>query len=252
MKLPWLDRDTPFPPVEAALHHPAGLLAAGGDLSIARLRAAYARGIFPWFSEGEPILWWSPEPRMVLECAAFSPSHSLRKLLRRVARGPSAGQPTIEVRVDTACAAVLRACAEPRPGQSGTWITPEMQRAYLAWHRAGEVHSVETWVDGELAGGLYGVSMGAMFFGESMFARRTDASKIALAYLVRFLARHGVDLIDCQQQTGHLARLGARPMARADFVAGLAPRLARTGPPWRPGRLDADGVLHPLAAKPPV
>lgn len=252
MKLPWLHRDTPFPPVHAALDNPAGLLAAGGDLSLARLRAAYGSGIFPWYSEGEPILWWSPEPRMVLECPAFAPSHSLRKLLRRIARETAAGAGTVEVRVDTACAAVMRACAAPREGQPGTWITPDMQQAYLAWHRAGEVHSVETWMDGELAGGLYGVSLGAMFFGESMFSHRPDASKIALAYLVRFLLRHGVDRIDCQQQTGHLARLGARPIPRAEFVAGLRARLPRPRPAWRPGVLDAEGVLHPLAPGPQV
>ena len=250
MKLPWLHRDAPFPPVHNALDDPDGLLAAGGDLSLARLRAAYSSGIFPWYSEGEPILWWSPDPRMVLDCRDFAPSHSLRKLLRRIAREAEDGAASVEVRVDTACGQVMQACAAPREGRPGTWITADVQRAYLAWHRAGQVHSVETWMDGELAGGLYGVNLGAMFFGESMFSRRTDASKIALAYLVRFLLRHGVDRIDCQQQTGHLASLGARPVPRAEFVAAVQARVGLPGPRWQAGRLDAEGVLHPIPPQP--
>lgn len=248
MRLPWLDPDTPFPPAEDALAEPEGLLAAGADLSVARLRQAYRNGIFPWFGEGDPILWWSPDPRMVLRCSDFSPPHALRKRLRQLARAEEQGQARLHVRVDHDCPAVLRACAAPRKGQDGTWITPAMQRAYAAWHAAGDVHSIETWRDGELVGGLYGVSLGGMFFGESMFARVSDASKIALAYLVAFLSRQGVEWIDCQQQTAHLASLGARPVPRAHFLDYVRHAVARPAPAWRPGRLDAGGTLHPAVA----
>lgn len=191
MKLPWLAADTPFPPAEFALTDPDGLLAAGADLSIDRLLQAYSNGIFPWYSEGEPILWWSPDPRMVLACQDFAPSHSLRKLLRQIASHEHEAAPRIEVRVDTAFATVMAECAAPREGQPGTWITAAMRQAYRAWHEAGYVHSVETWIDGELAGGLYGISLGRMFFGESMFTRAPNASKIALAYLVRYVSAQG-------------------------------------------------------------
>jgi len=252
--LTWLDANTPFPPATAALTHPPGLLAAGADLSLARLREAYRHGIFPWYEQGQPILWWSPEPRMVLACAAFAPSHSLQKRLRAIARRehdaqapPAKAAHTIEVRIDTAFARVIAACAAPRRDSIGTWLTPAMQHAYLAWHHAGEAHSVETWIDNELAGGLYGVSIGAMFFGESMFAHAPDASKIALAYLVHFLLRAGVSHIDCQQVTPHLSRLGARPEARTTFLARLHTLIARPGPRWQRGRLDSAGRLHSLS-----
>ncbi|ARP87643.1 leucyl/phenylalanyl-tRNA--protein transferase [Bordetella genomosp. 9] len=247
MKLPWVDPDTPLPPVECALSDPDGLLAAGADLSVARLTEAYSRGIFPWYAEGEPVLWWSPDPRMVLACEDFAVSHSLAKRLRQLARQEATPHPRVEVRVDTAFEQVLRACAAPRDGRPGTWITDEMRDVYAAWHRAGVAHSVETWVDGRLSAGLYGVSLGAMFYGESMFTRVTDGSKIALAHLVRFLSNHGVPWIDCQQQTRHLASLGARPVPRAQFVARVAELVTRPGPPWRPGRLDTQGALHALA-----
>lgn len=249
MKLPWLAADTPFPPAEFALTEPDGLLAAGADLSVQRLTQAYSSGIFPWYSEGEPVLWWSPDPRMVLECAHFSPSHSLRKLLRQIARDEHAATPRVQVRVDTAFAEVMRQCAAPRDGQPGTWITAAMQEAYLAWHQAGVVHSIETWIDGELAGGLYGISLGRMFYGESMFTRSTDASKIALAYLVRHLTAQGVALIDCQQQTRHLASLGARPIARSKFLQHVRAATAQPSLAWTPGWLDSAGMLHPLARK---
>ncbi|MBO9354010.1 leucyl/phenylalanyl-tRNA--protein transferase [Bordetella petrii] len=248
MKLPWLSHDTPFPPVEHALSDPAGLLAAGADLSLERLAAAYSSGIFPWYGEGEPILWWSPDPRMVLACADFAPSHSLRKLLRQAARDEAGLLPRLQVRVDTDFAAVMAQCAAPRGGQAGTWITAAMQQAYRAWHAAGVAHSVETWIDGELAGGLYGISLGRMFFGESMFTRVPDASKVALAYLVAFLRHAGVEWIDCQQQTRHLASLGARPVPRARFVEHVRRAVAGPAPAWRPGRLDSQGRLHPLPA----
>jgi leucyl/phenylalanyl-tRNA--protein transferase len=221
--IPWLDNvATRFPPTSSALPRDSeapGLLAVGGDLSPERLRAAYSRGVFPWYSAGQPVLWWSPDPRMVLPAAEFRVSRSLRKTLQRYAATPGC-----EIRVDSALRTVMRHCATvPRDGQRGTWIVPEMLDAYGAWaERQGTVHSFETWIDGELAGGLYGVALGRMFYGESMFALRTDASKIALAALVCFCRAHGVELIDCQQNTEHLASLGAREIARAEFERHVA------------------------------
>ena len=210
--IPWLENDQPFPPVRRALRDPNGLLAAGGDLSVRRLLEAYRHGIFPWYSEGQPILWWSPDPRMVLAPAEFTLSRSLRKRVRNSG---------FEVRTDSAFAAVIGECAAPRADQDGTWITAEMAAAYTALHRAGYAHSVETWADGTLVGGLYGVSLGRMFFGESMFSRASDASKIALAYLTRQLERWHFGLIDCQMSTPHLESLGAREIARAEFIRAL-------------------------------
>ena len=210
--IPWLAPDDEFPPVARALREPNGLLAAGGDLSVKRLVQAYRKGIFPWYSEDQPILWWSPDPRMVLDPAALSISRSLRKRLRRR---------DYEVRADTAFSAVLRACAAPRTGSDGTWITAEMIDAYEALHRAGHAHSVETWISGELAGGLYGVAIGRAFFGESMFSRTADASKVALTHLGRQLARWSYGMIDCQMTTAHLARFGAREIPRAEFMRKL-------------------------------
>jgi leucyl/phenylalanyl-tRNA--protein transferase len=203
---------TGFPPVESALREPDGLLAVGGDLGIERLVDAYRHGIFPWYAEGQPILWWSPDPRMVLFVGDFAPSRSLR---RRV------NGRRYEVRVDTAFDEVIRACAAPRAGQDGTWITGPMIDAYLRLHRAGYAHSLEAWQDGELKGGLYGVSLGGVFFGESMFTRAPDASKVALCYLVAIARAMGIEMIDCQQQTAHLASLGARPIPRAVFAMRL-------------------------------
>jgi leucyl/phenylalanyl-tRNA---protein transferase len=227
--LTWIDDDTPLPPTSLALGPDSdapGLLAIGGSVAPARLEQAYRRGIFPWFGPGEPPLWWSPDPRMVLPVADFRLSHSLRKTLRRFVR--SAG---CEVRSDSAFERVIAACAQaPREGQAGTWIVPEMIDAYTAWHRLGRAHSVETWIDGELAGGLYGVGIGAMFYGESMFAHRTDASKIALAALVAFCRAHAIVLIDCQQATRHLASFGARQITRASFEAHLSRVLGGTPP----------------------
>ncbi|WP_428423293.1 leucyl/phenylalanyl-tRNA--protein transferase [Methylibium sp.] len=220
--LTWLaSPDDPLPDTRYALpagSEAPGLLAAGDDLSPRRLAQAYARGIFPWYSEGQPVLWWSPEPRMVLPVAEFKLSHSLRKTLRRfIAR------PGCEVRIDHAFDRVIGACAgTPRDGQEGTWIQPELRAAYGEWHRLGAVHSFETWIDGVLVGGLYGVNLGRMFFGESMFAHATDASKIALAALVAFCRAHGIELIDCQQRTAHLASLGAREIDRPTFEGHLA------------------------------
>lgn len=229
--IPWLHRDTPFPLPERALIEPNGLLAAGGDLSVARLLEAYRQGIFPWFSSDEPILWWSPDPRMVLFPEEFKVSRSLRRRLRRR---------DYEIRVDTAFEAVMRACAAPREGQDGTWISEAMIAAYGRLHAAGCAHSVETWVDGELVGGLYGVAMGRAFFGESMFTRVTDGSKLALAHLVAQLKRWQYGLIDCQMVTGHLASLGAQPIARAEFTERL--RLL-TRPAGRAGKWSFDDDL---------
>jgi len=224
--IPWLDPAAPFPALDTALTEPNGLLAAGADLSPARLVAAYRRGIFPWFSDGQPILWWSPDPRMVLFIHEFRQTRSLAKRVRAQ---------TFEVRFDTDFRAVIEACsATPREGQDGTWITAEIVDAYCELHRLGYAHSVESWQDGCLVGGLYGILLDRMFFGESMFARATDASKVALAALVARLQRLGVPLIDCQQETGHLRSMGARPIPRAAFAAHLADLIHSDAPagPW--------------------
>lgn len=240
-----LQDHTPFPPVERALREPNGLLALGGDLTPARLLDAYRRGIFPWFGEDDPILWWSPDPRMVLFPQEFKVSRSLRKTLR-------AGN--YAVRTDTAFEQVMRACAAPRPGQDGTWIHEEMIAAYTELHHMGYAHSIEVWMPGidnmnplqvegsqhriadelELAGGLYGMAIGRMFFGESMFSRRTDASKIALAHLSAQLVRWNFGMIDCQMNTSHLSSLGAREIPRKEFIARLQELVhyANREPPW--------------------
>lgn len=223
--IPWLrDAYDPLPDTRRAL--PAdtdapGLLCAGGELTPQRLTEAYSKGVFPWYSEGQPVLWWSPDPRMVLWTREFRLTRSLRKTIGKFVRSPAC-----EVRMDSAFEQVIRACSgSPREGQSGTWIGPDMVAAYTRWHALGAVHSVETWIDGELAGGLYGVGIGRMFFGESMFSRRTDASKIALAALVCFGRAHGIDLIDCQQRTGHLASMGGHELPRGVFEAVIAERV---------------------------
>jgi leucyl/phenylalanyl-tRNA--protein transferase len=229
--IPRLPPEPVFPPVAAALKEPNGLLAAGGDLSPARLLAAYARGIFPWYSDGDPILWWSPDPRMVLVPEELKVSRAFAKVLRNR---------DYEVRLDSAFAEVIAACATaPRAGQPGTWITAEMQGAYRKLHELGHAHSVETWIDGELAGGLYGIAIGRAFYGESMFSRVADASKIALAHLCVYLRRRGFGIIDCQMETAHLASLGARPIPRREFAGHLA-RL--TGAGDAPGRWPRDAV----------
>jgi leucyl/phenylalanyl-tRNA--protein transferase len=217
--IPWIDEHTPLPRAGAPGDPDApGLVAIGGRLTPDRLEEAYRKGLFPWFSAGQPVLWWSPDPRMVLPVDQFRLSRSLRKTLRRFLQTPGC-----EIRVDSAFRAVIEACATtPRDGQDGTWIVPAMVEAYAAWHRAGRTHSVETWVDGRLVGGLYFVSIGRMVFGESMFAHRTDASKLALAALVAACRARGVPLIDCQQYTGHLASFGAREILRAHFERHLA------------------------------
>lgn len=212
----WLfpgDHSHDFPPVELAMAEPNGLLAIGGDLSPQRILTAYRRGIFPWYSGDQPILWWSPNPRTVLFPDKLKISRSLRKTLNKG---------LFEVRFDTAFDDVIRACASiPRPGQKGTWITPEIHHAYCTLHRMGHAHSVESWLQGRLAGGLYGIRLGQVFYGESMFSHCTDASKVAFVALVERLRQEGVRIIDCQVASSHLFSLGAEEIPRREFVAWL-------------------------------
>ncbi len=210
--LPYLTPHSPFPDLRHALQQPNGLLAAGADLSPARLLSAYRAGIFPWFNAGEPILWWSPNPRMVLIPKQFQVSHSLQKVLR---------QRAFEVRFDTQFSAVMHACAAPRNGQAGTWIHDDMIAAYRELHEQGYAHSVEVWQGEKLIGGLYGMAIGRMFYGESMFSAQPNGSKIALAYLCKQLARWQFTLIDCQMHTPHLASLGAQEIPRDEFIRQL-------------------------------
>ncbi len=218
-----LGHELAFPPPELAED---GLLAVGGDLSTKRLLLAYRSGIFPWYNAGEPILWWSPDPRMVIDPAGVHVSKRLRRRLR---------QHTFHLTADQAFAQVVEACAAaPRRGQLGTWITPEMCRAYVRLHEAGYAHSVEAWQDGALVGGLYGVSMGGAFFGESMFHRATDASKAAMAALCAHACATGIDVIDCQMSNPHLVRLGGYEMPRAAFLGRLRIALEQASQvgPW--------------------
>lgn len=226
MTLPLLGDDPQaFPPLDSALRDPDGLLAVGGDLSVPRLVSAYSRGIFPWFSRGDPILWWSPDPRFVVEPARL---HVGRSLQRALARSP------YRITFDTAFEAVIRACAvAPRAGQRGTWITRDMLLAYQALHAAGHAHSVEAWQGETLVGGLYGVSLGRMFFGESMFALADNASKIAFVVLCRHLDRWQFPLVDCQMETAHLARFGGHFIPRTEFARRVADAVAQPAPDWR-------------------
>ncbi|MGL4230551.1 MAG: leucyl/phenylalanyl-tRNA--protein transferase [Casimicrobium sp.] len=233
--LTWLNQNDPFPPVDHALDDPNGLLCAGLELTGARVLAAYERGIFPWYSEGQPVLWWSPDPRMVLRPNEFKLHRSLRKALRNT---------RYEIRVDQNFEAVMRACAEPRPDQDGTWISEAIIAAYTELHDAGYAHCVECWIDDELAGGLYGIALGRVFFGESMFMRRTDASKIAFAHLVTQLTRWQFELIDCQQQTAHLASLGAAPISRKKFISELARLVHSNAAVSRTGKWVFDNDLR--------
>jgi leucyl/phenylalanyl-tRNA---protein transferase len=223
----WLQRTDPpsaLPPTSRALAEPNGLLAVGGALTPAWIIHAYRRGVFPWYSAEQPILWWAPDPRAVLLPAEFRISRSLRRSLAK--RG-------YETRINTAFGEVIEACAGPRRGTAGTWITREMHDAYLLLHRRGLAHSFEAWRDGRLVGGLYGVALGRMFFGESMFTRETDASKVALARLVAECAERNVPLIDCQMPSPHLASLGSRNLPRLEFEARLAELVDSRVPLWR-------------------
>ena len=229
--IPWLDEDTPLPSPETAQSGESalrGLVAAGGGLSVSRLVEAYSNGMFPWFSAGQPILWWSTDPRMVLQVRDFKLHRSLKKTLQKFMANPAA-----ELRFDHDFSQVIQHCAAAsREGQSGTWIVPDMIEAYTALHHAGHAHSIETWLDGELIGGLYCVSIGRAVFGESMFALRTDASKIALAGLVAWAKARHIEWIDCQQNTRHLASLGAREMNRSDFLKNVHRDRTAPAPDW--------------------
>lgn len=221
--IPWLEPDSPFPDISTALTEQdgaPGLLAAGADLSADRLLDAYSQGIFPWFSDNQPILWWSTDPRMVLFTDRFTVSHSLRKTLKKIDQSIANGG-RWQVSFDSAFDKVIRACAAPRSYASGTWISQQIIEGYSSLHQRGYAHSAEVWLDGELVGGAYGVCIGKMFYGESMFAQATDASKIALAYLVHLLKSQGVAMIDCQQETAHLASLGATLITRAAFISHM-------------------------------
>ncbi len=223
----WLkptDSPAALPPTSRALAEPNGLLAVGGALTPDWLVHAYRRGIFPWYAPGQPILWWAPDPRAVLLPEEFRVSRSLAKSIRN--RG-------YETRVDAAFDTVLRACAAPRRQETGTWITDEMQQAYAELYRRGIAHSVETWQQDRLVGGLYGVALGRVFYGESMFSAARDASKVALAALVDLCRQRGISLIDCQMASAHLARLGSRSLPRREFEAALARLTADPAPLWR-------------------
>lgn len=230
--IPWVQPDQALPEARFAMREPRsfkGLVAAGRDLSAARLVEAYQQGLFPWFSLGQPVLWWSPDPRMVLQVQDYRWHDSLRKAVRRFRR-----RPDCELRFDTAFDQVIRHCAtRPRAGQSGTWIVPEMMEAYEALHAMGLAHSVETWDAGKLVGGLYVVSIGTALFGESMFALQSDASKIALSGLIGFALAHDMPWIDCQQNTAHLAFMGAREQSRDAFVEAVRRETQRPAPAWR-------------------
>jgi leucyl/phenylalanyl-tRNA--protein transferase len=228
--IPILGLADDFPPVDRALSEPNGLLAAGGGLSVTRLLHAYARGIFPWFGEGDPVLWWCPDPRLVLPTQAVHISRSLRRHLRRA---------QYEATLDRAFRDVMQACAAPRRSERTTWLLPPMIRAYQRLHEAGAAHSIEIWEDGELAGGLYGVSIGRMFFGESMFSAKPDGSKVALVILAAQLARWGYPMIDCQLRTAHLVTMGATEMERSRFVNEVEALVAQPPAPT-PWQLDDD------------
>ena len=233
--IPYLDAEDPFPPVEDAMRQPNGLLAAGADLSPTRLLDAYRRGIFPWFGDEDPLLWWSPDPRMVLLVDELHVSRSLRKTIR-------SGR--FQVTADRAFSAVVSGCAAPRDDGEGTWITTEMRAAYARLAALGYAHSIETWQGDTLVGGLYGVAIGRMFFGESMFAEVSDASKVAFVVLVQHLARWGFRMIDCQMPTAHLASLGAREIPRREFLAEVD-RAVGQSPIPAPWTFDALGTIEP-------
>lgn len=232
--IPWLDTDTPFPALNKALDQPNGLLAVGADLSPQRLITAYSQGIFPWFNENDPIMWWSPDPRMVLFPNELKISRSLRKIIKKH---------SFEIRTDTAFREVMQNCAAPRPNASGTWINSKMIDAYTELHELGIAHSVEAWFDQELVGGLYGVALGKMFYGESMFAKVDNASKIAFVHLVYQMHKWNFGMIDCQMKTAHLASFGAREIPRREFIHKLKELLnyKNTHHKWQLDAFDLNG-----------
>jgi leucyl/phenylalanyl-tRNA---protein transferase len=230
--IPWLDSHSEFPDTSEALQYPPGLLAASLEINADWLEASYARGIFPWYSQGEPVLWWSTSPRAVLYTDEFKLHRSLAKTLRKTAKSPGHS-----IRLNTAFEAVMRACAAPRAGQEGTWITDELIAAYVELHRRGIAHSVEHWQQGELIGGLYCVALGKMVYGESMFSTQTDASKVAFAHFVYWLKSQNVHIIDCQQATGHLMSMGARTVSRKVFETEMANSIVQPTLNWEPREL---------------
>jgi leucyl/phenylalanyl-tRNA--protein transferase len=246
--LSWLESGQDFPPARQAWGEQSGvpgLLAAGGVLDVDSLRRAYSKGIFPWYSEGQPILWWSPNPRMVLDTSEFRLHTSLRKTLQKFRKTQGC-----EIRINSAFEKVVHSCSNSlREGQAGTWIVPEMIAAYSNMHKASLAHSVETWVNDKLVGGLYCVALGKFVFGESMFSESTNASKIALAYLIGFCRHHGIQRIDCQQNTLHLAFLGAREISRDRFLELVAEGIAEPAPPWEFDDLYWDELLPFKPAK---
>lgn len=229
----WVGPGDPLPDPSQAWVAPNGLLAASAQLSAERLFEAYRHGIFPWYTDGQPVLWWSPDPRMVLYLDEFKASRSLRQTMRRARRDGH-----WRLSLDACFERTMRECALPREGRRGTWITPDIVAAYAGLHRAGAAHSVEVWNDERLVGGLYGVSIGRMFFGESMFTRVPDASKLALAALVRLLRSSGFRMIDCQQDTRHLASLGARVIPRASFLQQVAELVRQPAPDWQASSIE--------------
>lgn len=245
--LPWLESHDPLPPVETAWgmdSEAPGLLAAGADLGVNRLLEAYGQGIFPWFNSDQPVLWWSPDPRMVLQIKDFKLHRSLRKTLARYA-----SHPQFELCFDRSFDQVIEACSKsPREGQNGTWIVPAMVEAYKALHQAGHAHSVETWLDGKLVAGLYFVNMGRAVFGESMFSTISDGSKMALAALVQVCKQHGIVAIDCQQNTPHLASMGAKEMSRSEFLNLTHTAKQAPSPDWQNATLDWDAWRSSQAA----
>ncbi|WP_298053085.1 leucyl/phenylalanyl-tRNA--protein transferase [uncultured Paenalcaligenes sp.] len=247
ISIPWIETNEPFPPVEMALDN--GLLAAGADLSLPRLLYAYQHGIFPWYNDAEPILWWSPNPRTILQCNQFKLSKSLAKKCRQLARLELTDKAPLRITTDAAFLAVISQCGKTRQHKEGTWISEEIIEAYHQLHHFGFAHSIEVWHGSELVGGLYGTKLGRFFFGESMFSLMTDTSKIALYYLTQLLQhRFQIEYIDCQQETDHLLSLGAHSIARSDFVELLNHYTALETPEWHQGQLRANGDIYPLPA----
>lgn len=244
ISIPWVNHDDPLPPAASAVAEGlpyAGLVAAGQDLSTRRLLEAYRQGIFPWYSEQQPVLWWSPSPRMVLSIDQFKLHPSFKKTLKKLTQ-----KSQCHIRFDSQFNQVITHCAtRPRKGQNGTWIVPAMIEAYEQWHREGFVHSVETWIDDQLVGGLYCINIGHCLFGESMFSLQPDASKIALAALVCFAKAHSLPWIDCQQNTPHLASLGAKEMPRATFIEWVSQGRDLATPDWQFDPIYWDYLLNP-------
>lgn len=232
ISIPWLDSPAEFPNTTQALQNPQGLLAASREINADWLEASYALGIFPWYSEGEPVLWWSTSPRAVLYTDEFKLHRSLAKVVRKVSNSDEN-----VIRLNTAFERVMRCCAEPRTGQTGTWIQEEVIAAYVELHRRGLAHSIEFWQGEQLMGGLYCVALGRMVFGESMFSKQTDASKIAFAHFVYWLKAQNVHIIDCQQATRHLMSMGARTVSRRVFESEIANSIAQPALNWKPREL---------------